>query len=72
MNKKQTLEQNLTSNVPFQIAMATAHYWRYLGDSMANVTDDQLHRAMIWKAYYNTRLCKGDVGKYLCDAEVYL
>ena len=72
MNKKQTLTQNLTSNVPFQIAMTTAHYWRYLGDAMANVSDDQLNRAMIWKAHYNTRLGKGDVGKYLVDAETYL
>lgn len=72
MNKKQTLEQNLTSNVPFQIAMATAHYWRYLGDSMSKISGDQLNRAMIWKAYYNTRLGKGDVGKYLVDSETYL
>lgn len=72
MNKKQNLEQNLTSNVPFQIAMTTAHYWRYLGDSMVEISGDQLNRAMVWKAHYNTRLGKGDVAKYLCDAEDYL
>ena len=72
MNKKQDLEQNLTSNVPFQIAMTTAHYWRYLGDSMVEISSDQLNRACTWKAYYNTRLGKGDVAKYLCDAEDYL
>ena len=71
-NKKMSAEQNLANNVPYQIALTTAHYWRYYGDELVKYSSEIEYRACIWKSRYNTRLGKGNVAKYLCDAEDYL
>lgn len=60
-----TLEENLTSNLPWATAMCRIHYLRV--KSVIPKTIEE--RAKYWKKYYNTPLGKGSVESYLSKAK---
>lgn len=71
-DKKKSLEWNLTHNVPYNVAMSTAYYWRRMGDSLAGNITTLEDRAKVWKTHYNTYLGKGSIAGYIKKAGKYL
>ena len=71
-DKKKSPEWNLTHNVPYNVAMSTAYYWRRMGDSLAGNITTLEDRAKVWKTHYNTYLGKGSIAGYIRKAEKYL
>lgn len=71
-DKKKSPEWNLTHNVPYNVAMSTAYYWRRMGDSLAGNITTLEDRAKVWKTHYNTYLGKGSIAGYIKKAEKYL
>ena len=65
MNGFLSLEQNLCTNLMFQIFMCRIFYLRF-----SEVIPDTVEsRAKYWKKYYNTNLGKGTVEKYIKAVE---
>ena len=71
-DKKKSPEWNLTHNVPYNVAMSTAYYWRRMGDSLAGNITTLEDRAKVWKTHYNTYLGKGSIAGYIKKAGKYL
>lgn len=71
-DKKKSPEWNLTHNVPYNVAMSTAYYWRRMGDSLADNITTLEDRAKVWKTHYNTYLGKGSIAGYIKKAGKYL
>lgn len=71
-DKKKSLEWNITHNVPYNVAMSTAYYWRRMGDSLAGNITTLEDRAKVWKTHYNTYLGKGSIAGYIKKAGKYL
>lgn len=66
-NQNLTLEQNLCTNLMFQIFMCRVFYLRF-----SEIIPDTVEgRAKYWKKYYNTNLGKGTVEKYIKAVEKY-
>lgn len=60
-----SLEQNLCTNLMFQIFMCRVFYLRF-----SEIIPDTVEgRAKYWKKYYNTNLGKGTVEKYIKAVE---
>ena len=47
-----SLKDNLLTNVPFSIAVASQYYWHRIPDIQANITTPE-DRAKVWKSVYN-------------------
>lgn len=62
-----TVEQNLCTNLMFQIFMCRVFYLRF----SEKIPDTVEGRAKYWKKYYNTHLGKGTVEKYIKAVEKY-
>ena len=71
-DKNKSPEWNLTHNVPYNVAMSTAYYWRRMGDSLAGNITTLEDRAKVWKTHYNTYLGKGSIAGYIKKAGKYL
>ena len=71
-DKKKSPDWNRTHNVPYNVAMSTAYYWRRMGDSLAGNITTLEDRAKVWKTHYNTYLGKGSIAGYIRKAEKYL
>ena len=71
-DKKKSPDWNRTHNVPYNVAMSTAYYWRRMGDSLAENITTLEDRAKVWKTHYNTYLGKGSIAGYIRKAEKYL
>lgn len=67
MNGFLSLEQNLCTNLMFQIFMCRVFYLRFA----EKIPDTVEGRAKYWKKYYNTELGKGTVEKYIKAVEKY-
>ena len=59
-----SLKDNLSRNIPFQIAMCITYYWHREPNLYAKV-DTRLSRGKLWKSEYNTFKGVGTVEKYL-------
>lgn len=71
-DKKKSPDWNRTHNVPYNVAMSTAYYWRRMGDSLAKNITTLEDRAKVWKTHYNTYLGKGSIAGYIKKAGKYL
>lgn len=71
-DKKKSPDWNRTHNVPYNVAMSTAYYWRRMGDSLAENITTLEDRAKVWKTHYNTYLGKGSIAGYIRKAGKYL
>lgn len=71
-DKNQSPEWNRTHNVPYNVAMSTAYYWRRLGDSLAKNITTLEDRAKVWKKHYNTYLGRGTIAGYIKKSLEYL
>ena len=71
-DRKKSPDWNRTHNVPYNVAMSTAYYWRRMGDSLAENITTLEDRAKVWKTHYNTYLGKGSIAGYIRKAEKYL
>ncbi len=67
LNPNLTLEQNLQTNLMFQIFMCIVYYLRF-EQIIPNTVEG---RAKYWKKYYNTALGKGTVEKYIKAVDKY-
>lgn len=68
-DRKKSLKDNLTYNVPFSIALAAEYYWRRVPDIYSNISDREA-RARVWKVAYNSPKGLGTVRAYLDRADV--
>lgn len=67
LNPNLTLEQNLQTNLMFQIFMCRVYYLRF-EQIIPNTVEE---RAAYWKKYYNTYKGKGTVEKYIKAVDKY-
>lgn len=66
---KNSLEYNLKHNVPFQIALVLANYWRKSGNLLASFAQSEEARWTLYKLTYNSTLGATTREKYLHAAE---
>lgn len=67
INPNLTLEQNLQTNLMFQIFMCRVYYLRF----EQIIPNTVAERAAYWKKYYNTYKGKGTVEKYIKAIDKY-
>ena len=67
-DKKSTLEENLKHNVPFQIALVLANYWRKCGNLLSSFVGSTESRWTLYKLQYNSTLGATDRERYLTAA----
>lgn len=64
-DKKSSLEDNLKHNVPFQIALVLANYWRKCGNLLSSFTQSEESRWTLYKIQYNSTLGATDRDRYM-------
>ena len=64
-DKKSTLEDNLKHNVPFQVALVLANYWRKSGNLLSSFVGSAESRWTLYKLQYNSTLGATDRERYM-------
>lgn len=64
-DKKSTPEENLKHNVPFQVALVLANYWRKCGNLLSSFTQSEESRWTLYKIQYNSTLGATDRDRYM-------
>lgn len=67
-DKKSSLEDNLKHNVPFQIALVLANYWRKCGNLLSSFVGSTDSRWTLYKLQYNSTLGATDRDRYMTAA----
>lgn len=67
----QSLEWNMTNNIPYNTAMAVAYLWRIHGVNYERMCDTKFKRAMLYKLTWNTMKGKSTLKKYYKDTAEY-
>lgn len=66
-----SLKENIMYNFSFQSALSIAHFYRYVGDSLADLCSSPYMRCVIYKKYHNTPKGKSTYIGYFEKLEQY-
>ena len=67
-DKKCSLEDNLKHNVPFQVSLVLANYWRKCGNLLSSFVGSTESRWTLYKLQYNSTLGATDRERYMTAA----